>query len=140
MTYDIKQMSNPNDDEEMHDFKEIGNATDLPAVIIDIITSFQSRCLDFFYCQQHLSENAIVNGLEYCEKCTKECIMPNCRKTFTPDNEGTYYTEGMCGDCSVCKYCGGIQEGPGCYCDDACGDSGLAEEPPNTRGWHTRKI
>ena len=129
-TYVESSSDDDDDDEGMSDFKEIGDATDLSDVIIAMIILYNSRCYNFCNCKQHLSTDDIDKGLEYCEKCTQTCIMPKCGKTFTPDDAGTFYTEGMCGDCSVCKYCGGIQEGPGCYCNDACGESGLVEEPP----------
>ena len=114
------------------DWEEL-NVTGLPKCLIDIIAAMHSRCKDFHTCGSHLSTEDVDAELEYCQKCVRVCIMPNCCKTFTPDHEGTGYTEGMCGDCSMCRFCHQIQWDYVCPCD-GCYQSGLVEEPPNTRG------
>ncbi len=119
--------------DQLWDFEEIKAATGLPDCLIDLIVAFGSRCKDFYTCGSHLSTEDVDADFTYCKSCTKVCIMPNCRKTFTPDNEGSGYTEGMCGECSMCRFCKLVQWDYVCGCEHACWQSGLVEEPPEQR-------
>jgi hypothetical protein len=114
---------------EYWDQEEIASATGLPDDIVDIITSLQSRCTDYYACKGHLSEMDIDASRAYCLACVKVCIMPDCCLEFTPDFAGSRFTLGMCGKCSTCMRCKGIQWDRICPCDGSY-ESGLREEPP----------
>ena len=119
--------------QSLWDWEELKKATGLPEKALDLILALGSRCKGFYTCGNHLSTEDIDADVEYCQQCVRVCIMPNCRKTFTPDHEGNGYTEGMCGDCSMCQFCDQIQWDSICACHEACWMSGLVDEPPNTR-------
>jgi hypothetical protein len=115
--------------ENIWDQEEIALATGLPDDIVDIITSLQSRCSDYYACKGHLSKMDIDARRAYCLSCVKVCIMSDCRCEFTPDDAGSGFTLGMCGKCSKCMRCKVIQWDIICPCDGSY-ESGLLKEPP----------